>query len=467
MTKSTTQKGGANRPIGIGLLGVSYATGNLGVNALATGAIRSMLQRYPDAEVFLLDYDRFPARHQLRIDGREVSVPLVNLRFSKNLLLPNHVARLILEAMAMRLIPSRHWREKFAARNPWLWRICQTDVFTSLAGGDSFSDIYGLGRLLYMTLPQVLVLLAGKRLVLLPQTLGPFDGRISKGIARFILRRAERIYARDHRGAATVNELIGERLAAEKHAFCYDLGFVLEPVSPPHLEIEGLSLARTDERTLVGLNISGLLFMGGYTRDNMFRLRVDYRDLVDQLIHFLIREKQATVLLIPHVFSETPNSESDAAACEDCYKRFGGNYPGRLGLVRGSYNEREIKHIIGRCDLFIGSRMHACIAALSQNVPALAIAYSDKFIGVMETIGFESLVTDPRRMGQEEILEKLADNYERRQDIRRELERRIPLIQRRVLTLFDEIPAPAPLVGETALSPTATQTAGRSPQVLP
>lgn len=461
MTGSGRREESPSRPARIGLLGASFATRNLGVNALAMGAVRSMLQRYPDAEVFLLDYDKFPARHQVRIDGREVPVSLVNLRFSKNPLLPNHIARLLLEAMVMRLLPSRRWRERLAARNPWLRRICQTDIFASLAGGDSFSDIYGLERLLYMTLPQVLVLLAGKRLVLLPQTLGPFRGRISKTIARHILRRAERVYSRDHRGADTVRALIGEHLAAEKLAFCYDLGFVLEPAAPPHLEIEGLPLAGLDRPPLVGLNISGLLFMGGYTRNNMFGLRVDYRELVARLVDFLAGTKHARVLLVPHVFGETPNSESDAAACADCYERFRSKYPGRVGLVRGSYNEREIKHIIGQCDMFIGSRMHACIAALSQSVPAIAVAYSDKFIGVMETIGFEQLVADPRKMGLEEILEKLAGIYEKRQDIRRELERKIPPIQRRVLTLFDEIPAPAPVVTETALSPAATSPASR------
>jgi polysaccharide pyruvyl transferase WcaK-like protein len=30
---------------------------------------------------------------------------------------------------------------------------------------------------------------------------------------------------------------------------------------------------------------------------------------------------------------------------------------------------------------FLGSRMHACFAALFTNVPTIGIAYSDKFVG--------------------------------------------------------------------------------------
>lgn len=460
MKSSKSQTGPVERPARIGLLGASLATSNLGVNTLALGAVRTILQQYPDAEIFLLDYEKLPARHTLRIDGREVSVALVNLRFSKNPFLPNHIARLLLEALVIRMLPSRRWAEKFAARNPWLWRICQTDIFASLAGGDSFSDIYGYKRLLYMTLPQVLVLLAGKRLVLLPQTLGPFRRRISKMIARHILRRAERVYSRDHRGADTVRALIGQPLAAEKLAFCYDLGFVLEPAAPSRLEIEGISRTRSDMPTLVGLNISGLLFMGGYTRNNMFGLRTDYRELVEALIDFLAGTKRASVLLIPHVFGEKPNSESDVTACEDCYERFRRKYPGQVGLVRGNYNEREIHHVIGQCDLFIGSRMHACIAALSHRVPSLAVAYSDKFIGVMETIGFESLVADPRQMERREILERLANIYERREIIRQELELDIPPVQRHVLALFGDIQVPGPVIGETTRGRALTSLVG-------
>ena len=46
-----------------------------------------------------------------------------------------------------------------------------------------------------------------------------------------------------------------------------------------------------------------------------------------------------------------------------------------------------MKYLIGQCDFFVGSRMHSCIAAVSQCVPAVSIAYSDKFIGVMATLG--------------------------------------------------------------------------------
>ncbi len=141
-----------------------------------------------------------------------------------------------------------------------------------------------------------------------------------------------------------------------------------------------------------------MLYIGGYTRDNMFGLRVDYRRLVEQVIEFFIREKNVTILLVPHVFGAT--EESDAAVCKKVYEDLRPRYGKNIACVEATYDTSEIKHIIGACEFFVGSRMHACIAAVSQHVPAVAIAYSDKFVGVLQTVGVEFLVADARTMDE-------------------------------------------------------------------
>ena len=45
----------------------------------------------------------------------------------------------------------------------------------------------------------------------------------------------------------------------------------------------------------MGLNVSGLLDMGGYTRNNAFGLKTDYRALIYNVIDFLIEKKQVDV----------------------------------------------------------------------------------------------------------------------------------------------------------------------------
>ena len=418
------------------LLGASLATNNMGVGALTVSAIRCILHGIPDAEVCLLDYGRESAVYSVPMRQGSVSVRLINLRFSKKVYLPNHIALLLTRVLASRLLPMRSVRRALISSNPWLREVDEASVCASIAGGDSFSDIYGLTRFFYVSLPQFLVLLMGKKLTLLPQTIGPFRTRIARFFAGQILRRADTVYSRDQAGMRDALAVAGG-LPEGRVRFCYDMGFVLEPVAPAQSDsVSWPTGAAAKRNPVIGLNVSGLLYMGGYNRKNMFGLRLDYPALVEALIEHLIRGLDASVLLVPHVFGSETHAESDSIVCAQLFEKLKSRYAGRIGLVRGSHNQSEIKSVIGRCDFFVGSRMHACIAALSQNVPAVAIAYSQKFKGVMETLGIPSLVADLRSMNQEEVIQQITENFEAREQIQQQLRERMPAVQQTVLSLF-------------------------------
>ena len=414
------------------LIGASFETDNMGVSALAAGAIKCVLHQYPDAQVFFLDYAQQPSRRTIRIGAREITVPLVNMRFSKKVYLANNISTLLLLAFLLRIFPWQRLHRWVLERNSCLKEIVQANAVLSVAGGDSFSDIYGMARYFYVTLPQVLVILLGKKLVLLPQTIGPFKSGPARVIARFILRRAEQSYSRDHRGEETVASLLGPSGAA-RVKFCYDMGFVVDSAPPVALDLVGLPFM---SHPLVGLNVSGLLLMGGYTKKNMFGLKANYGELLCQLIEGFVLGKNASVLLVPHVFGSGENAESDVLACAKIYDRLQSRYGSRIGFIRSRHDQAEIKDLISECDFFVGSRMHACIAALSRQVPTVAIAYSDKFAAVVQTLGLQGVVADPRVMSDQEILAAIFSAYDQRASIHRELEIAVPRVKETVLNLF-------------------------------
>lgn len=419
------------------LLGASFGTNNMGVNALTAGTLKAFFDQYPSGELFLLDYGKNEATYTFQMGDRKLPIQLVNIRFSKKFYLRNNIAMLLLISLIARLVPFKKIKEKLISGNHCLKRLSEASIVTSIAGGDSFSDIYGLGRFFYVVLPQLLSLSIGKRLVMLPQTIGPFQGKFATYVAKFILKRANIIFSRDYDGIEVVRNLLGIKSDSNgKVRFCYDVGFIVDPVKPDKADLGNL----TDEMRnspLVGLNVSGLLFRGGYSGKNMFGLKFDYKELIPDLIDFMIREKDTTVMLVPHVFGT--HAESDSVVCEEVYASLKGRYNERLLIARGQYNQNEIKHIIGLCDFFIGSRMHACIAALSQNIPTVSIAYSKKFIGVMQTIGVAELVADPRKLEKEEILGIIDNAFEQRASLRGHLEATMPQVKETVLNLFNEI----------------------------
>lgn len=421
------------------LLGASFNTNNMGVRAITAGIIKSILHQFPNADIILLDYGTDNEAKNIKLKDRTYQCRVVNMRFSKRFYLKNNIAFLILLSLSLRVIPVRAIRNTIISKNRCLDHIVTSDIIASVAGGDSLSDIYGLKRFLYVSLPQLLVLFLQKKLVLLPQTLGPFRGMISKILVKYIFNGSQAIYSRDFSGMQERKSCLVPKIDSEKIRFCYDVGFVLDSIKSERIHLDDFFEDVNRRSPLVGLNISGLLFVGGYKQNNMFGLKINYGEFIYELIKFLIEKKKLTVLLIPHVFGSMENVESDAVVCERMYSQLKNRFKEKLFLVRGYYDQNEIKYIIGLCDFFIGSRMHACIAALSQNIPAVAIAYSKKFYGVFETIGVERFVADPRKLKKEEIFEITEEGYNQRDLIRKHLESKMPLVKEKVLNLFKEI----------------------------
>jgi polysaccharide pyruvyl transferase WcaK-like protein len=362
-----------------------------------------------------------------------VPVETILLRFSKKPWQPNHVAWLLAVAALLRLPLFKPWRRKLISRNLTLYLLDQFQMFLSIAGGDSFSDIYGMTRLFYMSLPQILALMLGKPLILLPQTYGPFKSRLSRCIARFILKRARLIYSRDREGLKVVADLLGRRDARVR--FACDMGFALEPL-PPSTDVQERLRVLKPKGNLVGFNVSGLLYMGGYNRNNMFGLKTDYPSLLRAILDVLIAKQGCQVLLIPHVFGDDENSESDVPVCRRLMAELVEKYKGHLHYLEGNFDQHEIKYVIGQCDFFLGSRMHACIAALSQCVPAVGLAYSRKFAGVLDSVGGGSRVVDLRESDEPQVLAAIGQALENKSVLRRELEERMPSIKESVLNLF-------------------------------
>lgn len=427
------------QPIRACILGATFNTANRGVSMLAAGAIQCVLHRFPQAEIILLDYAKKGYSFDFSFNGRLLSIKFVNIRFSKKLYLANNIALLLLLTLLSKLIPST-LRARLLSRNGYMKELVESDIVFALSGGDSFSDIYGLGRFFYVSLPQLLALFAGKRLICLPQTIGPFRSQLVQVIAKYILDRSEVVYSRDHSGLDAARRLLHRSESDSRLKFCYDLAFDVNPVKPPRLDIEGLgNLCDNGGTPVVGFNISGLLLAGGYTQNNMFGFKVNYETLVNRMIEYLIEEQSVKVLLIPHVFGPAGDLESDPSACASVFEKLRGKYEGWIGFANGSYDYDEIKYVIGMCTFFVGARMHACIGATSQHIPTVPIAYSAKFEGMMHAIGLDKFVVDPRRMDLSEMIAVLHRAYEERETVRAELERKMPLIKQSIRSALKDV----------------------------
>ncbi len=417
----------------IALLGVTRNTDNYGVHVLLSSAVEVLSTLYRDAEIIVLDYGLKPEFWKERIGGEEKEIRLVNLRFSWRLNLRNNVLRLVALALIYRAIPAKGLRTLLLYRNQWLREISSTAIHCAISGGDSFSDIYGLRRFLYIALPQILVLLMNRPLLLMPQTYGPFRGKFGIMIARWIWRRAQAVFSRDKNGESLVESL--KNGIEAKVEFVPDLGFCMAP------EPLGLNILKEIENyrrqgSIVGLNPSGLLYMGGYTRNNEFQLRESFSTLLEALIDQIVQELDAQVLLVPHVCGGPFSQEDETKLCKRLQEESASRHRRRVHYLDYHLNHRQMKSLISHCDLFIGARMHACISAVSQGVPTVCLAYSPKFQGVMKPFTSGVKIADLRLLTIPEVLAIVEGAFRAREQMRKQLLVKISGIQDMVYSIL-------------------------------
>lgn len=409
------------------ILGASFNTNNMGVSALADGALNLIFKDgiYNTATFF--DYYRTPLNYRRTYDNHPRDIEFVNIRFSKNIFLNNNIFLLLVLSYAYKLLPIKWLRNTIINKNFYLNILKSADHILSLSGGDSFSDTYGFSRFIYVALPQIVSLNINSNFIQLPQTFGPFSGRLCKYIAKHILNKSKVIFSRDIisidylNNLSILNDINSVKLAP-------DIGFLLKSSKPSQDRLNKIFSHNDYNEPLIGLNISGLLFMAGYNNNNMFNLKSNYKDLVEKITCHILSNLNCRLLLIPHVFGFSSHLESDVNASETVYEHFKHIYGDKIEFARGPFNHREIKHIINYCELFIGSRMHCCIAALSQNIPTLALAYSDKFLGVFDTIKCSHLVSDLRKDDYSQIIKLFDEIFQSRNMLRDELKQKIPSV---------------------------------------
>ena len=419
------------------IMGTPIDCGNRGVLALGASLVDLCLQASGGGEVVLLLGNRDNRPASFRVEGRLRSIPVVNARMSLRSHPSDHLSWILLMAMLYRLFPVAGVRAAIAGSTPWIKTVAEADYVGDVHGGDGFSDLYGTKGVLLSFLMDWTVLLVKGTMVQFPQTFGPYKTPLARWLARLLLRRSSVIIARDHRSQKLAQELVGPE---QKVLLCPDAAFSLESIRPERLELDP-PFAGAVPPGVVGLNVNGLMYHGGYTRGNMFGLKLDYASFLPQLVKALLREHTGEIWLVPHTFAPDGDVESDPEASRNLRAALPPELRARVRIVVGDYDQYEIKGIIGQFDFFIGSRMHACIAALSQGIPCAGVAYSMKFAGVFGTVGAETWVVDGREATNEQAVARILDLYRQRAEMRDGLSQRAEEARKQLQDIFRNLTA--------------------------
>lgn len=127
------------------------------------------------------------------------------------------------------------------------------------------------------------------------------------------------------------------------------------------------------EGNTIGINVSPMIqdseAKSGITMEN-------YKALLEHII----ATTDMQIALIPHVVWAR---NDDRKPIQELYQAF--ESTGRVVLIEDASCE-ELKGYIARCQMFIGARTHATIAAYSSLVPTLVVGYSVKAKGIAKDL---------------------------------------------------------------------------------
>lgn len=405
------------------LFGASPGTGNQGVNALCWSALEGFARRV-NAEFHVFQYGSSSSDGVVPGSTPPVFFKPEQMTAGRRIWREDHLWRAL---NAARTLPRN---------NPIVRAIKNADAVLDASGGDSFTDLYGNSRFKNIIAPKRLALEMGRPLILLPQTYGPFNSQRNERQARDLVSQATLAYARDRDSYDSMRSLLGSRFDPRRHLQGVDLAFALQAREPRILEPNvRRALTERGETPLVVLNVSGLLTNEAEAAKQRFSLAADYPALITRLVTRLLDSTDAHILLLPHVQAPTGHYESDLDSCHAIVKALPDRYQNearqRMTTVSSSYDATELKWIIGQADWMCGTRMHSTIAALSQGVPACALAYSLKTRGVFETCDVGEAVADMRHLSSEEVVQQVMRTWQKRDHLAGKIAKKLPAVMTR------------------------------------
>jgi colanic acid/amylovoran biosynthesis protein len=296
------------------------------------------------------------------------------------------------------------------------------DVVIDLSG-DMLTEDSGSHLAYSHYLPILRALLLDRPVMLCAQSIGPF--KITTPLARYILNRVKVVTVRE---PITLDYLHALGLKNTDIHVTADLAFLLEP-SPQKraqeiLRREGIRLSR---QPVLGVSISQLV-EDRYRRANPEARHRDFAAVMAAVLDRFIAAYDGRVLFIPHVTGPT-DKHDDRRAHRWVRERM--IHAEAAYALNGDYRPDELKALIGCCDIFMGARMHANIAALSSCVPTVAIAYSHKTPGIMASCALQEFMVRTETMTIQETGDKLDTCWQSREALTHMLQEKLPDVQSR------------------------------------
>jgi polysaccharide pyruvyl transferase WcaK-like protein len=385
---------------------------NKGSLALLKSTMKAIEAFIPNTEFTLLPYE---------LDYQNDEIKMCKLRSKISIRKPQYTIislAYVISCMFIRILEELNISPPIP-RDSVLFEYYNADIVIN-TGGDTMTGAYGYSSFTPM-INILYAILLKKPVVLFGESLGPFNKSIIYLIAKFILNKTKLILLRENLSLKYLKDV---GITKPKIFVTADPAFLLSAASQPHvyqiLSNENMNIKDT-QKFLIGVNPSRLI--GKYYPKGEEYLT----NILARAIDNLVENLNVTVLLIPHVYGPTTETD-DRIAANMIFAKVKNKT--EVKIVKNEYSPEELKGIIGLCDLFIGARMHSTIASTSMSVPTVGIAYSHKMYAIIgDMVGQERYILDIKELDYESLISKINDAWGNREKIKKGLEMKIPMVK--------------------------------------
>lgn len=401
-----------------------HSSRNAGDAALTVVAVKQLKMAFPRATITLAMND--PASHTgdeptvgsfmtwiKRVDGP------VAPRWQWPGLLLALILRSLVAAFTYRLLGTPYLLFLNAAKKDLLRAYFDADIVVSCAGNFLYSS-GGIGIPLGVTLyTMAFAQFSKKPLYTMPQSIGPFLHRWERWWAKRIYSHAQLVLARE----PISYRLIQTLGISSDRCFCIpDIAFALTAESADAgkqlLERYGIALG---QQPLLGITV-----INWAAQNHRFESQSKYESAVAFAIRSFVERLKGTAIFFAQVTGPT-DAEDDRVAARRVQQLLA-DLGDRVVIIDEVCSAGLLKSMYGLMDLFVGTRMHSNIFALSQQVPVVAIEYFHKTSGIMQLMELERWVVNIRSVEPEQLERVLENAWLERERTRNQLADKLPMI---------------------------------------
>lgn len=294
----------------------------------------------------------------------------------------------------------------FLISNSELQVTRDADLVVDLSG-DMLTEDYG-PHVAYSHFLPILIAQAMRRpYMICAQSIGPF--KYTRALARRVLGGAALITVREE---ITRDYLYKLGIPEDKVVTTADMAFLLKPASD-HIIDSTFRQERIDSdgKPVLGISLSNLAY-NHYRKRNPAAAGTEFTRLFAGILDTISSQYNCRIVFVPHVTGPRPSADDRIFA--ERITRF---MHTSATVIQGDYTPDILKGIISRFDLYMGTRMHANIAALTSGIPTLAIAYSHKTDGIMQLFDQSGFVCDIATLDANELLDRFKTLHDDRENI--------------------------------------------------